>query len=355
MFNEQAKLNVKIVPISVNRNTDEISDVNIFTKDANMSFYDGETLASYITTLAGTENVVPNSPNFCIYAETYFDHEQKHGAGVGRTWRNKALCGYIEKGALIKVLPIKYERNYTIANAKIKNIRKLDNEDYNSAKMGEIIGLDISSVRIDGKVVDKSEITSIVGTLFVNRDCEVHWGNIIRFRLEANDVPVNRPFRPQETVQIFWFGRILEVNIINQYEKNQKHFIIAHVMDSFITMPFVSKGFLIKRLPMILPDGVKTEVNKYINVNVDKIGIFDCAYIDCENETKQTAFKNIEQHLIGNDLELTTVGNRIYARAKKPNLIGVAVVRLLKDMQAALEQENLESSDIKVRIKEHLV
>jgi translation elongation factor EF-1alpha len=355
IFNEQAKLNAKIVPISVNRDEGIIADINIYRKDDNMKFFLGDTIANNIKKLSESNVQETDDSKFCIYAEKFFDHDDKQGAGVGRTWRNKVLSGCIRKGSSIKMLPVKYEREYTIAYAKIKNIRMLaDEKNSDSGKAGEIIGLDISNIRIREKNIDKSEITTTTGTLFVSDKCKVHWGNIIRFRLEKEVLIKYRKFRLKETVRIFWFGHVVEAIIINQYDKEDQFFFIAWIKDSFVVMPIINNAFLIKHIPLMYVEEVKDESKKYINVYIDKIGQSDCVYIVCDNDIDMV-FSKIDQHLVGKDLDLSIKdNNRIVVQTK--HATNNALYTMIKDMECAFNKDEcLFGLDSNIHIKINLV
>lgn len=346
IFNMRAELNAEIIPISVNRNSETLEDINITTDGAR---YNGKTIIECLRQFTDNASALEpeNEADFCIYPEQRFDHTHKKGGGVGRTWRNKILYGTVKVNDKAKMLPIKYNSEYTIAQAKIKNIRMLDENDSPSAKIGEIVGLDLSNTRVNGKSVEKSEITTSTGTLLVGSDCKVHCGNLMRFRLAKKETDGYREFRLLENINVFWLGNTIETTIISKYENDSDRFIIVIVRNSFVAMPSINGMFLIKRMPLAYIEECDDEWKKYINADLDKVGEFDCAYIPCDSNDIDETFSALRRHQIGEDVELTLGDARIIAKTKSSNTI----VEMIKNIDCAIEQEYLKDLDVRVKLK----
>jgi translation elongation factor EF-1alpha len=355
IFNEQFKLNVPIIPISINRETGANDSVNILNNNDFHNELNQNTLIGFINAYIKTDDNYEKSSEFCIYAETYFDHKLTQGSGVGRTWRNKILSGSVEKNSGIKIIPIKYKGKYTMCRAKIKNIRKLDNCDYDYASHGEIIGLDLSDIRVEGELVKKTEIVSNTGTIMVDEKCIVHCGNILRFNFHRSDFDNYRQLKPNENMRLHWFGKVIDGTIINIYAKKDIINIIFCIPNSFVAIPIIKQEFLFKRFALMYIENYDSEQKKYFNVNLDKIGSLDNVTLVVNDIANiDTVREVIDCHISKDDNQISVVENKIIITCSNKS----AIVRLLKDIYCALgvekafntEESIVEYADVKIKI-----
>lgn len=341
IFNQEAKLNVKIIPITIDRNNDEFIDKNI-TKPYNYNFCPQYNLKEVLDDMLQINTTTEVQNNFCVYAERYFDHSHKNGAGVGRTWRNRILSGNIQLGANVKILPIKYNKCYTEATAKIKSIKAIDDENKSFANEGEIIGLDFSDIRISGKRVDKDKVVSTRGTVIVDSCTVVNEGNAFIFKVPSDAID-NKLLNINllEDVYMYWFGKRVLVKLLKKELVNDEYILILFCQNSYMVMPIIKQKFLYDTITLEIIRNLTETDNIYFNATLINIGFINNISIT-ENIKSETVIglSGIENHIIN---------KKCYFEYEETNKLRISLpsreldlYNIIKDLYCAIENENFD-------------
>jgi len=340
LFNGELKMNLKIIPISINRN--EGTDCNVYTKAYN--WYKGKTLIETLDSMI--EQNESNLKDFCVFIDRSFDHSDKQGKGIGRTWRGKVIVGSIGINDVVKIAPVKYETGYHMAKGKIKSIMDLDNNSIDTAGEEEIIGINLSETKIENNKVEKSQFETCYSTFIVSKDISIAYGTILRFTY-------NEPyaqFELRDSVIINWCGKFINGRVVSVYNNT----IIVRLDDRVCSIPKIDNKYLYTNYILN-----KENCDKYIKVNLEKLGEFNKIRIICTECESPVDWNNVKtlltQHLVGEyivDCDEDSIV--IYSE----NCTSTTLNQLIKDIECALDKKSEEDYaifDIKLSISEQLL
>ena len=342
IFNKEFKLNVPIIPIMIDRENSSFKDKNVI-EYYKFDFCEQYVLKEILDNMLYTNEKKIITQNFCIYAERYFDHSHKNGAGVGRTWRNRVLSGVVKSGSRVKILPIKYNRSYTEATAKIKTIKSIEGIIFSFANEGDIIGLDFTDIRIDGRHVDKDDIVSTRGTIIVDENTNVDEGNIFVLKIpfkENTQQPIN--INLLEEVYMYWFGKRVPIILIKMKIENGICTLIFMRQDAYMVMPIIDKKYLYS---IITLESIRAtdERKKYFNAELEIVGYASAILIKSNNsENAETIKSHIEHHI-------TNKSCTIMCKEDKNVIINLnhninSLYKVLDDLYCAIDNEGLNVS-----------
>ncbi len=340
IFNQEAQLNVKIIPIMIDRDNDEFIDKNI-TKAYNYDFCPQFNLKEVLDDMLDINTKTEEQKNFCVYAERYFDHSHKNGAGVGRTWRNRILSGNIQLGSNVKILPIKYNKCYTEATAKIKSIKAINDENKIFANEGEIVGLDFSDVRISGRRVEKDRMVSTRGTVIVDSFTIVNEGNTFVFRVPSDNID-NQLFNINllEDIYMYWFGKRVLVKLLKKELVNGEYILILFCQNSYMVMPIIKQKFLYDTITLEFIRNYAENDNVYFNATLKNIGfIKNISVLNKIQSETQIELCEIENHIINTRCKFEYIDtNKLNISLPNREL---DLYNITKDLYCAIDNENL--------------
>lgn len=337
IINQEAKLNLEIIPIMIDREETSFRDQNVI-HERKFNFCKPVVLEKYIKSWINIESHNKQEKNFCIYAERYFDHAQKKGGGTGRTWRNRILSGDIDKNAEVKILPVKYKQQYTDATAKIKTIKNLNNIEVNSAKEGEMIGLDFTNIKIKGDRVQKSEIVSTRGTIIVDKNTKVNQGNTFVLILDKENSEASLfEIERMEEVYMYWFGKRVPVKMIHRKQTKNYIEMVMYQQDIQLVMPLIHDSYLYKKITI---DCIRAKHidHKYFNMQLKSIGNIESININNVTDIERCIL-HLKKHIIKDIQYIPNYENE----SVKINLECLEnKLSVIKDTFCAINNENIE-------------
>jgi translation elongation factor EF-1alpha len=218
--------NIPIIPISVN--IDDRDDHNIYKRSEKMSWYKGLTLKQVIDNLLVNSAIPTNEELFMITHTVY-----KKIPGIGTVWEGKILKGIMRKDNEIKICPVKVNGKYKNLTAGIKNIRYVDsNIDTEVAISGDIIGIDISSVKTDHNKIKKSSFNIIDTSCITLASTKVKYGNITMFAIVLDSTNINALIAEEidqiligDEISLLWFGRTVTGRVLEKKINNMKAYL----------------------------------------------------------------------------------------------------------------------------------
>lgn len=248
----------KIIPIAIE--VEPAVDHNVFSKSNTMPWYSGQTLFEILQTFINNTSH-DDKPLFAYIDKLYTI------TGIGKVWRVKLLQGQVFKGSTIKIVPVKYEREFASITAKVRDIGFEHGGGADFAENGDIVSLDLSETKMNGKSCDKSAIQKIRTSCIVSSEILMKMGNILRFR-----IPLEKyNFKPLAQLFVLWFGRLVPCTIVNLDKDTDNGIITLELEKTNAALPFNSNGELIFTKFLLVKQ--VTEIKKeYIPADLELIG-----------------------------------------------------------------------------------
>lgn len=339
IFNKEAKLNVPIIPIMIDRESSNFEDKNI-TKYYQFDFCERYVLQEILDKILCANEKEIVTQNFCVYAERYFDHSHKNGAGVGRTWRNRVLSGVVKSGSKVKILPIKYNRSYTEATAKIKTIQSINDKKSEFANEGDIVGLDFTDIRVHGKQVNKDDIVSTRGTIIVDENTSIDEGNIFVLKIPFKEnMPQTVNINVLEELYIYWFGKRVPVKLIKKNFENGVCTLVLLRQDAYMVMPIINQKYLYNTITLENITATD-EREKYFNAELEVVGYTNTIFVkNNDSEYAESVKFHIENHITNKNCTIMCNEDKDVIIQLNSNIS--SLFKILDDLYCAIASEGL--------------
>lgn len=316
---------IEAIPISISVN--ELKSNNISAKSEKMQWYQGPTLSEKLIQISDD---LPSSkidePLFISIAKKGKIH------GIGNVLRGKVLQGSLKINSYVRIMPAKCGDKFS-ANclAKVRNIVKDNYGPIKIAEKGEIIGIDIQDIRIDGKRCNKRNLDILHTSCIIDKDAHCLSGNIHQLSVPFKEID---KFHLLGSVQILWFGRFV-------------HSQVVHINDTgLITLELDNLAFLpTNDYFKFHCENIMLKINEdYVKATREKMGTpykltLLLSNLELQNETFINYFRDIEY-------ETVDTGMIFYCEGKYKHII-----EKIKDVYMRLEK-SLNPSNMEIEIKE---
>lgn len=272
---------VRIVPIFID--VANVKDCNVYNSCTSATeIYKGKTLIEHLSDLVlerDAEKQMPGSKFAHIHRmfEVKKENLQRENA-----FRIKVLSGCISKGTRIGIGPLKEKGGDNVyAEGEVKSIKHEILGDIPELQKGDVGGIILSKLTVDGKVRNKEEFeikrTSIVYDL---EDIQVK-GNLIFLAVDLTNEKnaIKESFERlnlNDRIKIVWFGKIIAMDLVGKIASNEcaeKYKIIlmnysatTSYSEFFLTMN-KERNLIFKNFAIQLPD------NYYVSAEITDI---DC-------------------------------------------------------------------------------
>lgn len=200
-----------ISPVPIAVSVDKLTDHNIFRESPDLGWYKGPTL---IDILFQKVRYIPVTNRHNLFMHIDKLHDLKYDLVV----QGKVMQGGLKRGDVIKLCPLIFRnREHVTLQANADTIQLVKSEEYQEeGKAGDIIGVKISDLRVDGRRCHKADFDTIGSTCIVDQHTPLLLGSVLRFSL--NDPKEAEQFDFMDTVRVAWFGKTLGATVVHKSE-----------------------------------------------------------------------------------------------------------------------------------------
>lgn len=215
---------ISIIPISIDQAAENAE--NILDLSSQMSWYTGPSLLEGLT--KAISEVTEKSTQRLLVSMFHVERLITF-PGTGRIWRGKILDGMLSIKNTVRIAPCEYFGDIIpYATATVRNLRHEQGCDTEKALTGQIVGIDLSEVKVRGRGVSKNDIRMLGYSLIFRPDNEFMFGKILQFEISKDDVDL---IAERGDAMVLWYGYFISMKILHK-QKDVDHGSIVLKMDT---------------------------------------------------------------------------------------------------------------------------
>jgi translation elongation factor EF-1alpha len=344
---------IKIIPYSIDVNNKH--DHNVFQKSDNLIWYEGQTVFDIIDEFNSN---VGNCQNAEKQLFMYIDRRFSKVIGSGSVFQGKIFQGEMSTDSFVKISPlINDEKELVRVSAKIKNIQ-YNHVDVKYASKGDIVGIDISDVKVEGKLGDiigtnsssklkgkstrKKDLRTTETSCVFDLNSHIIDGNILIFEVDQNKL---KSLSVASQIVVLWFGKLISCNILNKIRLEKTGIItVTLIKYLYVSLPinekndFLFTDFLLERKVSVKGNRHLDTNAHYIKSSLKAIGFlknfsFNFIGLSSKINTISNSFKNFNYEIKGDTIEF---------RENNLNPVIIAIKKIIDAEHFSDDQYNIK-------------
>lgn len=235
-FNE-----VPIIPISIDiKNRKEH---NVYTRSSEMPWYTGNTLMEEVK-LKAKPFLNQHEDDFS-YVFASIERRMRIRETQEPAFRIKLYNGILRKRDRVRITQVSSSKKlpFSDGEAIIKSMKIESGELVNSFEKGDLGGVTLSKIEIDGSAVNASDVKVSRASYIIDKNLEVKTGNLLFFKSRRTDADFS-DMCLLDKINLLMFGKIISTSLVAKNVANGVGYVCVFAKNYPITLPILQDGQL---------------------------------------------------------------------------------------------------------------